>query len=168
MPNEIERLEWNGFDAQFIDECIRNSVRGWIFDSEAAKRFVKPENDALLGKSFQVYFEAAQRLGKEHPDHDYLAKTQEILLTLRYMGRGMSIVHHPQRSINPDDYAACWDGSNEGWAVTEVPAKRKVPQSILIFHPERREVLMIDNAATHAEVVRRVRSAGRREGFAHN
>jgi len=72
IPDKRLRSRWSSFDAKFLDKCIRDTLRGWIFDGEAFQDFRREENDPMFSLGISVYTECCRRIGDEE-NKDYKA-----------------------------------------------------------------------------------------------
>jgi hypothetical protein len=144
VPDKTLRLGWNGFDATFLEACVRRIPRGWIFDGAAFQPFLAWDNDEMFNLGFRIYNRAAIELGTDHPDCERIAKQAEIYLTARYMMRGISIRGHPEKSEQMDDYSSLWNGKEEGWSVL-TPLSDNDHSSPIIYNDKIKAILKIHN-----------------------
>jgi hypothetical protein len=94
IQDERVRFRWSSFDVQFLDKCIKDTVRGWVFDDKASKEFQQAENDGLLALSVAVYTECCRRIG-DGDNEDYKA-----------FNRIADIYWNMRKVLNPEAAAA--------------------------------------------------------------
>jgi hypothetical protein len=75
---------WDSFDLKFISACVKDTHRGFAFDGEAARTFLKPEHDRMLSLGFQVYNTAGKNIENEDdPDHRRFYQLMQIYTEAR-------------------------------------------------------------------------------------
>ncbi|MBW7989858.1 MAG: hypothetical protein FVQ84_07570 [Planctomycetes bacterium] len=156
------RFDWSSSDVNFLDACVRDTPRGWIFDGKASQGFLKWENDEFFNLSVRIYNEVCKQLGYSHADYKNLALVEEAYLTSRYKLRGLTIMKHPKKEPTIDELCTLWDGSELGWCMVGNVGDKQTEKdfSPIIFNRLRNGVLSIDDASLHRNVIERMKKLG--------
>jgi hypothetical protein len=139
ISDEQLRFRWSSFDAQFLDKCLRDSLRGWIFDGAAFQEFRKQENDSMFSFGVSVYTECCKRIGDEqHKDYKAFNRIADLYWNARK-------VLNPERAAAVEwwhqagkDKGLCDDCSTE----LKMGEGYLVPGSVFEFDDGRR---LVDN-----------------------
>lgn len=89
VSDESIRWEWSSLDAKILGQCVKDTPRGMIFDSEAFRPFRKPENDRFFDLSVQIYLACCKRVGEADNDYAAFNKIAQIYLAARASMRVM-------------------------------------------------------------------------------
>jgi hypothetical protein len=84
IEDEQVRFHWSSFDTKFLEKCIKDTHRGWMFDGKASKKFQQAENDGLFALSIDVYTECCRRIDdKDSEDCKAFNRIADIYWNMR-------------------------------------------------------------------------------------
>lgn len=88
IQNEELRQKWSSFDAKFLQDCVKDTPRGEIFDGKAFLTYKTLKNDEMFSLGVKVYTACCNRINDES-DSDYVAfnRIAQIYLSARMVLR---------------------------------------------------------------------------------
>jgi len=89
IAEEATRRQWNSLDAKFLDQCVKDTPRGMVFDAEAFQRFRKPEYDLFFELSVKIYLACCKHVDDKSKDYDAFNKIAQLYLAARISMREM-------------------------------------------------------------------------------